>query len=171
MSARKWFLRDLTDTEGFGLADIAAAIGYPVSILRAYRAGTLQQADPTTANDVARYVHDLGLLCAQLRHHGHPDPAVLLDCKLVEGYTVRGWDLYRPMDGERCFGTDFPENQFAYPLLQYGHGALCGLAEGSPAEVVLDHFVPDWRIRFWTDYEVFMAGDGNLSIRRKEGLA
>lgn len=171
MSARKWFLADLTDTEGFGLADVAAAIGSPVATVRAYRAGTLQNIDPTTAAHVGRYVHDLGLLCAQLRHHGHPDPAALLVGDLVEGYTIRGWHLYQPLDGQRCFTSDSPENQFAYPLLQPRHGPLCRLAEGDPVEWVLNRAIPDWRTRFWTDYEVFQASDGYPAIRRKEGLA
>jgi hypothetical protein len=168
MSARRWFLADLTDEIGFGMADIAAAIGYPTAALRAYRAGTLQETDPDTAECIGWLVHDIGLLCSQLRRHGRPDPEVMLEAYLVEGYTVRGWDLYQRMDGQRCFGTDVPESRYEYPLLTYRHSALCSLAEGHPAAVVLDHYMSTWRADFWTDYEVVLAPDGYNSIVPKK---
>jgi hypothetical protein len=34
--------------------------------------------------------------------------------------------------------------------------------------MVLDREVPNWREQYWTDYETFVAGDGNLSIRPKD---
>ena len=37
----------------------------------------------------------------------------------------------------------------------------------SKPEQVLDAWNPDWRERYRSDFEVFVAGDGNLAIRPK----
>jgi hypothetical protein len=142
-------MRILFEDEGFGLNDLSHAVGYPVAALRAHRSGKLAEQDPTTAADVEDALGELVRVCERLKTAGSDDPATLLNCRVVEGYTATGWTL----------------RQAGYEV------ALFDLAAGRDPEMVLNHYIPDWRQRYWTDYEVFPASDGHLSIRKKEGSA
>jgi hypothetical protein len=142
-------LRVLLEDVGLGLAQLAAAIGYPTAALGSLRDGILQVADPETADDVEDRLQEIVRVCARLRVAGSSDPGALLEGGIVEGYAAIGWTLL-------CQGHEV---------------ALMDLAAGRNPEQVLNHYVPDWRERYWTDYETFLASDGNLSLRRKEGLS
>jgi hypothetical protein len=74
------------------------------------------------------------------------DPAQFMSVPLVKGYTATGWRVYA------AGGADL--------LRRHAAGALS-------AKEMLALFDPDWHVRYWTDYETFEAGDGQLSIRRK----
>jgi hypothetical protein len=165
---RKWVIYTLMDDLGFGMAELARAVGYPVAALRAFRFGALQEQDQITFEDIRFKLHDIAVMTARLGRHrgkdgGSTDESALFGIPLVEGYTATGWDLYRIGDGDRC-------RRDARGEPHGSHNGLCALAIGEKPELVLDRFVPDWRTRFWTDYEVFLASDDNLSTRRKPGL-
>jgi hypothetical protein len=162
---QEWVTHVLLDDMGFGMSDLARAVGYPHAALRAFRSGRLAAADATTAEDIRFKLHDIAVMASRLgRHRGKdgagPEEATLFEVPLVDGYTATGWDLYRPGDGDRCRRTVRQEPAGA-------HNGLCALVEGATSERVLDRFIPDWRTRFWTDYEVFIASDGDRSIRHK----
>ena len=164
IGGRKWVIYTLLDDMGFSLAQLARAIGYPHAALRAFRSGALD-TDQTTFEDIRHKLHDIATMTARLGRHrgktgGNHEEAALFEITLVEGYTASGWDLYTPGDGDRCRRDTRGEPHG-------GHNGLCALALGEPAEQVLDRFLPDWRTKFWTDHETFLAEDGHRSIRPK----
>lgn len=132
-------LQELLD-EGLSRADLARATGYPA---RALRDGTLAEQDPTTAAALTARLADVGSVLSILREAGSADPAALLEIPLVDGWTVRGWDLYLNAMLDR----------------------LVRIAAGEPADQVLELGKHDWRSRYRSDYEVFPAEDGHHSIR------
>ncbi len=155
----------LLDDLGFSLSQLATAIGYSSAALRAFRTGALKDQDPITHEDIRLRLGDIALLVSRLGRHrgkgsGGTDEAALFEIKVIDGYTAIGWDLYRPGDGERCARISRGR--------EGAHSALCELAEGANPATVLDKWVPDWRMRYWTDYETFLDLDGHMSIRRKK---
>lgn len=173
----KWVMHTLLDDLGFGMAELATAIGYPHAALRAFRSGALKEQDKVTYDGILAKLADIAVMTSRIGRHrgktgGGTDEAALFGIKLVDGYTAAGWDLYAYPDGHRCAAASrgdltprrTDESGEAYVP---GHTGLCELAEGVPAEQVLDRYTPDWRTRFWTDYEVSLASDGYMSIRPK----
>jgi hypothetical protein len=140
-------LNSLLDDEGMRLDQLSQALGYPVLALRAHRAGGLVDIDRTTAIDIDLQLCHISELIYRMREAGCSNPAMWFEVTLVPGYTATGWTLYIESHLE----------------------ALLHLALGVPAETVLDSAVPDWRTRYWSDYEVFPDADGHLSSRRKDG--
>jgi hypothetical protein len=70
-------LRYLFEELGMGLADIACGIGYPHAALRAYRSGTLHEADHTSAMHIGRLLDDIRTTCDRMTELGSADPATL----------------------------------------------------------------------------------------------
>lgn len=174
MTDKKWVIHRLLDDMGFSISQLAQAIGYPVAALRAFRSGDLDR-DEVTFDDIRAKLHDIGTMTSRLGQHrgkigGNREEAALFETSVLEGYTAIGWDLYHYPDGESC--------AYACRGLQPGrkarergviaaHNGLCALAAGDNPEQVLDRFIPDWRTRFWTDYEITPDEDGELLIRHK----
>lgn len=74
------------------------------------------------------------------------DPAGWLEMPLVAGYSPRYLDLYRAGRIDLLF-------------------ELASLR--TTPQQALDEFAPDWHQRLRLEHEVFEAGDGHLSIRRR----
>jgi len=145
--ARDWarrdvprLLRELSSQRGLGWSDIARLVGVSVQALRKWRSGQAATGEHRLA--VARLAAFLDLL----DHELISDPAGWLEMPLVPGYSPRHLDLYRAGRFDLLF-------------------ELAGLRIAP--EQALDEFEPDWRARFRLEHEVFEAGDGHLSIRRR----
>ncbi len=147
LRAREWarrdvprLLRELSSQRGLGWSDIARLVGVSVQALRKWRRG-----EPVTGEHrlaVARLAAFLDLLEDELID----DPAGWLEMPLVAGYLPRYLDLYRAGRIDLLF-------------------ELAGLRV--TPEQALDELAPDWRQRLRLESEVFEAGDGHLSIRRR----
>jgi transcriptional regulator with XRE-family HTH domain len=147
LRAREWarrdvprLLRELSSQRGLGWSDIARLVGVSVQALRKWRSG-----DPATGEHrlaVARLAAFLDLLEDKLID----DPAGWLEMPLVAGYSPRYLDLYQAGRIDLLF-------------------ELAGLR--TTPEQALDEFAPDWRQQLRLEHEVFEAGDGHLSIRRR----
>lgn len=148
LRAREWarrdvprLLRELSSQRGLGWSDIARLIGVSVQALRKWRNGEPATGEHRLA--VARLAAFLDLLEDELIS----DPAGWLEMPLVPGYTPRHLDLYKAGRVDLLF-------------------ELAGLRV--TPEQALDALEPDWRRRFRLEHEVFDAGDGHLSIRRRQ---
>lgn len=140
-------LRHLLEEEGFSWSDLATTAMCKVAVLRAYRDDPLS-LDPMRAASIHQDLALLATFVAIAHERGCEEPATLLNAVVVEGCTMTGWDLYWAGD----------------------HAVLYVLAAGaSEPEAVLDRYVPDWRVAYQSDYEVFLDQDGHHSIRRKDG--
>lgn len=147
LRAREWarrdvprLLRELSSQRGLGWSDIARLVGVSVQALRKWRSGEPATGEHRLA--VARLAAFLDLLEDKLID----DPAGWLEMPLVAGYSPRYLDLYQAGRIDLLF-------------------ELAGLR--TTPEQALDEFAPDWRQQLRLEHEVFEAGDGRLSIRRR----
>jgi len=147
LRARDWarrdvprLLRELSSQRGLGWIYIARLLGVSVQALRKWRNGEPATGEHRLA--VARLAAFLDLLEDELIS----DPAGWLEMPLVAGYSPRHLDLYRAGRFDLLF-------------------ELAGLR--ITPEQALDELESDWRVRFRLEHEVFEAGDGHLSIRRR----
>ncbi len=146
--ARDWARRDvprllqeLSSQRGLGWSDIARLVGVSVQALRKWRGGEPATGEHRLA--VARLAAFLDMLDDEVIS----DPAGWLEMPLVAGYSSRYLDLYRAGRTDLLF-------------------ELAGLR--ITPEQALDELTPDWRQRLRLEHEVFEAGDGQLSIRRRQ---
>ena len=134
-------LRELSERHGVSWSDTAKMLGISVPALRKWRkiaSGTTPENHHRLAGLVAFY--------SVLGEQGVASPARWMAMPLVPGYNVNASDVY---------GID------AAP-------ALLDLAAGNggvDAEGLLDEVEPGWRETWKSQYEVFEAEDGQLSMR------
>jgi len=129
------------DDMGFARRDVAAMLGDRVSRVASWRGGKAARGGGA-----------------------HRVAALLAACDLVgehRGGGVASW-----------FETPVCEGAPLTPLVLYSAGRadlVFALSSGRrDADAVLTVFDPDWRERYTSDFEVFRADDGSLSIRAKE---
>jgi hypothetical protein len=131
-------------SNGYGLAwsAIAQLVGVSIPGLRKWRTG---QAFPS-----AEHHARLAELAAMLQHISDSlmieDPAAWLELPLA-GTDITVLDVYRVLGMET--------------LIDYA-------SQWSSTEQVLDRYAPDWRDQAQTPYEVFVAEDGQPSLRLKD---
>lgn len=133
-------LEELSDSRGMAWRDIARLVGVSVSAVRKWRHEG--PAAPEKRLALARLAAFLDLLEGFMVE----DPVGWLELPMVDGYTVRHMDLY---EGHR------PDLLLDVVDLRLTERA------------VLDLFDPEWRERYRSDFQVFEASDGNLSIRKR----
>jgi transcriptional regulator with XRE-family HTH domain len=133
-------LEELSDHRGMAWRDIARLVGVSVSAVRKWR------HDGPAAPEKRLALAKLAAFLDLLEGFMVEDPASWLELPMVDGYTVRHIDLY---EGGR------PDLLLDVVDIRLKETAA------------LDLFDPDWRTRYRSDFEVFEAGDGNLSIRKR----
>lgn len=139
-------LTELSEVHGVMWSDVAGALGISVPALRKWRKNT-SGASPENHRKLAQ----LTAFCMVLSE-SVADPARWLRMLLVDGYNVTPADVYSP--------------ETAAQLLDLAAGNV-----GTTAEHVLDAIAPGWRENWRSEYEVFKAADGEMSIRpRQNGL-
>lgn len=134
-------LDELSTDRGLGWSDIARLVGVSVQALRKWR-----HREPVTGENrlaVARLAALLDLLQGVPVH----DPAGWLEIPLAKGYSPRHLDLYRSNRADLLFDL--------------AHLRIT-------PEQAMTELDPDWRQHFQLDHEVFEAGDGQLSVRRRQ---
>jgi transcriptional regulator with XRE-family HTH domain len=134
-------LLDELAARGFSWRDIARIAGVSVPAVRKWRTGGTHS--PERRLDLAR----MAGLCDLLDEYHVVDPAGWLEMPLAKGVTVAPMDLY--LAGRAELVVDAAANR------------------APEARELLDRFDPDWRQRYVSDFEVFEATDGKLSIRAK----
>lgn len=134
-------LDQLTVEYGMSWSDIARAVGVTTQAIRKWRKGEF----PSGENRLS--LAKLTAFMDILSELGIQQPASWLEIPVVDGYSVRGIDLYS------AGRVDL--------LLEWA-----GLHITS-GEVVLDQFDAEWRGRYRREFETYTAGDDNLSIRRR----
>jgi hypothetical protein len=125
---------------GFSWRDVAKLAGVTVPAVRKWRTGA--PSSPERRTDLARAAG----LCDLLDEFHVVDPAGWLMTRIVKDVPVTWMDLYRAGLAEWVVDAAAP-NRTPDP------------------NRLLDAFDPDWRQKYRTDYEVFEAEDGELSIR------
>lgn len=131
-------LSELADA-GFSWRDIAALVGVSVPAVRRWRLGE----SPTAQNRLA--IGRLVALIETLRdEHMVSGVASWMEMPIAVGAPVTAIDLV--VAGREVDVVDLA-------------------AEHTTGEDVLDHWQPDWRERYRSDYEVFEASDGELATR------
>ncbi len=124
--------------QGFAWRDVARLLDVSVPALRRWRHGER----PTGAH--LQRLATLVAFIAKLKDaHEVTDPATWLEIPLVPNFPVSGLDL--------AAAGRYPE------LLDVAAGRAF-------PEDVLGMWQPDWRERYSSDFEVFEAGDGELSL-------
>jgi len=132
-------LEQLSRQWGMAWNDIALCVGVSGQAVRKWRKG--EPASGPNRLSVATLAAFVGVL-SEL---AIKDPASWLEVPIVSGYPIRGLDLYA------AGRLDL--------LLEW---ANMRIPDGS---TLLTAFDPDWRTTYHREYETFVAGDGNLSIR------
>jgi transcriptional regulator with XRE-family HTH domain len=136
-------LQELAMDRGLAWADIARLVGVSVSAVRKWRTGG------DSSPEKRRLLAQLAAFLDLLSESNVEDPAQWLemDLALPDGYSVR-------------------------PLELYSDGHIIALLEVAgvrrTAEDVLDEVDPDWRSTRRSDFEVFMADDGDLALRERK---
>ncbi|WP_298209050.1 hypothetical protein [Ferrimicrobium sp.] len=132
-------LHELSTDRGMAWRDIARLVGVSVSAIRKWRNDGAASSENRLV--LARLAAFLDLLDGFLVE----DPAGWLEVPMADGYTVRHVDLYEA--GRPDLLLD-----------------IAGLRIDEIS--ALDRFDQEWRARYRSDFEVFEAGDGDLSIRK-----
>jgi hypothetical protein len=135
-------LLDELAARGFSWREIAKLAGVSVPAVRKWRAGA--PSSPERRTDLARAAG----LCDLLDEFHVVDPAGWLMTPIIKDAPVAWVDLYRAGLAEWVVDAAAP-NRAPDP------------------HRLLDLFDPEWRQKYRTDYEVFEAEDGELSIRAK----
>ena len=131
-------LRRLFEVYGFGTHDTAELIDARAPEMRDWNYG--RKPMPVTAQ---RELVDLCALADALAEYVD-EPATWLNQPMIGGFNVRPADLYRVVNP----------------------GTVLDLAAGSADPIlVLDQIDSDWREKWLSHYEVFIAADGELSMR------
>jgi transcriptional regulator with XRE-family HTH domain len=135
-------LDGLAIDRGMSWNDIARLVHVSPQSVRKWRKG--EQATGDNRLGVAKLAAFLDVL-SEL---GIGDAAQWLEVPIVEGYPVTGFDLYAA--GKIDLLLEWADRRIDSP------------------ERLLDQFDGAWREKYRTMYETFKAGDGNLSIRRRD---
>jgi transcriptional regulator with XRE-family HTH domain len=134
-------LDEFTDL-GFAWRDIARLVGVSVPAIQKWRKGG------STSPENRRRLAGLLAACDFVQHHHETDDiGQWFEMPLVQGIPVTLIDLWA-------------DDQYAL-VFEYALGHLA-------AETLLDRFEPEWRARYQSDFETFVAADGELSIRARE---
>lgn len=136
-------LRELAVERGMAWSDIARLVNVSVSAVRKWRTGG--DASPEKRLQLAELAAFLELLFESAIE----DPAQWMEINLAlpDGYAVRPTQLY--LDGHMT------------ALLE-----IAGLRRDP--ERVMDGIDPEWRTTRRSDFEVFMADDGQLAIQERQ---
>jgi hypothetical protein len=126
---------------GMAWNDIARLVGVSQQSVRKWRKG-----EPATG-DNRLAVAKLAAFLDVLSELGIGDAAQWLEVPISAGYPITGLDLYAA--GKIDLLLEWADRRIDSP------------------ERLLDQFDDEWREKYRTDYEIFEAGDGNLSIRRR----
>lgn len=136
-------LAELSETYGVAWSDVAASLGISVPALRKWRKNT-SGTTPENHRRLARLTAFYALLAPMVA-----SPARWMAMPLVDGFNVTPSDVYSPDHAER--------------LLDLAAGNV-----GTTPEGVLDSIEPGWREKWRSEYEVFEAADGGLSMRPRQ---
>lgn len=134
-------LSELADL-GFAWRDIARLVGVSVPAIQKWRKGG--STTPDNRRRLARLLAACDLIES---HRSVADIGQWFEVPLVTGAPITAIDLWA--DGQQVL-------VFEYAL------------EHRSAEAILDQFEPDWRTKYDSDFETFVAGDGQLSIRMRD---
>ncbi|MFF0707410.1 hypothetical protein [Gordonia sputi] len=135
-------LTELSD-RGVAWSDIAAALDISVPALRKWRKNT-SGTTPENHRRLAQLAAFYSLLADSVS-----SPARWVSIPLVEGYNVTPADVYSPDHSAR--------------LLDLAAGNV-----GTTPEGVLDTIAEGWREEWRSEYEVFEAADGEMSMRPRQ---
>jgi hypothetical protein len=127
---------------GFAWRDIARLVGVSVPAIQKWRRG-----EGTTGENRHKVASLLAACDLVAEHYGIQEVASWFEMPLLLGIPVAPVDLW---------AEDRPDLVFDYAS---GH---------TDSEQILTAWDPRWRDRYGSDFEVFRAGDGQLSIRPKE---
>ncbi|NUK32517.1 hypothetical protein HRW16_19330 [Streptomyces lunaelactis] len=136
-------LRELAVERGMAWSDVARLVNVSVSAVRKWRTGG--DASPEKRLQLAELAAFLDLLSESAIE----DPAQWMEINLAlpDGYAVRPAQLY--LDGHMI------------ALLE-----IAGLRRDP--ERVMDDIDPEWRTTWRSDFEVFMADDGQLAFQERQ---
>jgi len=140
-SSVKAMLSELADM-GFAWRDIARMINVSVPAVQKWRKG-----DKASGENRQRLASLLAACDLITTHYMVDDIASWFEMPLSTSAPVTPTDLYSSNRADLVF--DFAS----------GH---------TDPEVLLTQLDPDWRERYQSDFEVFQASDGNLSVRMKD---
>lgn len=138
-------LAELSQDQGVMWSDIAAALRISVPALRKWRKNT-SGTTPENHRKLAQLTAFYAVLDKLVA-----SPARWMLMPIVEGHNVTPADVYSPEHAER--------------LLDLAAGNV-----GTTAEGVLDAIAPGWRDTWRSDYEIFEAADGELSMRPRQNI-
>jgi transcriptional regulator with XRE-family HTH domain len=136
-------LTELSEARGVTWSDIAAALGISIPGLRKWRK-SVSGTTPENHRALAELAAFFGVLAQVV-----DSPARWMSMPLVSGFNVTPFDVY--------------STEHAAKFLDLAAGNV-----GVTAEGVLDAVAPDWRERWRSQYEVFEAVDGELSMRPRQ---
>jgi hypothetical protein len=134
-------LTELADN-GFAWRDVARLMSVSVPAIQKWRKG-----GPTTPENRQRLARLLAACDLIIRHRDTADIGQWFEMPLVQAVPVTPIDLWSAGEYNLVF---------EYALQHHD------------PEVLLDRFQPDWRERYNSDYETFLSGDGQLSIRLRD---
>ena len=127
---------------GFAWRDVARLVGVTVQAVQKWRRGA------GTSGENRRSIASLLAACDMVTaHYGIKEVASWFEMPVLQGVAVTPIDLW---DAKR------PDLVFDYAS---GH---------ADSDQVLTDWDPQWRERYHSDFEVFRAADGQLSIRLKD---
>jgi hypothetical protein len=127
---------------GFAWRDVARLVGVSVAAVQKWRRSS------GVSGESRRKLASLLAACDLItEHYGVSEIASWFEMPLVDNAPVTPLDLYAAGQHKLIF--------------EYGSGHV-------EPEQVLTEFDPDWREHYSSDFEVFRADDGELSIRPKE---
>ncbi|MFJ9377705.1 hypothetical protein [Streptomyces sp. NPDC101455] len=127
---------------GFAWRDVARMLGVSVAALQKWRRG-----EKMTGTNRLRLASLLAACDLIVSHYAVDEIASWFEMPLTTECPITPIDLY---------ADEQPKLLFDYAS---GHGH---------PEQVLSEFVPDWRERYRSDFEVYEAMDGELAIRPKD---
>ena len=134
-------LRELQIEKGMMWVDVARLVGVSVPALRKWRLAT---GEPTPENH--KKLSTLTSFLDTLAAIPVSDSVAWMVLPMLTGYTVTPSDLY----------SGSPSSLL--PLLDYA-------ARNINAEEVLSEIDPGWKSKYLTDFELFLASDGYMSLR------
>lgn len=136
-------LAELADL-GFAWRDIARMLNVSVPAIQKWRKG-----GATTPDNRQRLANLLGACDLIANHHPIADIAQWFEVPLKQGVPVTPIDIWAA----------------GKPLLLFRYA----FEPSEPSiNAILDRFEPGWREHYQIDFETFLAGDGQLSIRMRD---